>query len=101
VTRLEGDFASRCTGEQDAQDPSEYERIVVPGDATVCGTRIVVCVSKLGSLALVYAVTRALPSERMTPKPKVSWMARSGPFFWHLHGSSVHPGEVLASAVTA
>ncbi|WP_392957586.1 hypothetical protein [Streptomyces sp. LN245] len=55
VTRLEGDFAARCTAEQDTQDSSEYGRVVVPGDATVCGTRIVVCVSKFGSLALVCA----------------------------------------------
>lgn len=55
VARLEGDFAARCTAEQDTQDSSEYGRVVVPGDATVCGTRIVVCVSKFGSLALVCA----------------------------------------------
>ncbi|MFB7476550.1 hypothetical protein [Kitasatospora sp. NPDC056184] len=55
VTRLEGDFATSCTAEQDTQDSSEYGRVVVPADATVCGTRIVVCVSKFGSLALVCA----------------------------------------------
>ncbi|MFB7124899.1 hypothetical protein [Kitasatospora sp. NPDC056273] len=55
VARLEGDFAAPCPAEQDAQDSSEYGRVVVPGDATVCGTRIVVCVSKFGSLALVCA----------------------------------------------
>ncbi|WP_405985308.1 hypothetical protein [Streptomyces sp. NBC_00872] len=55
VSRLEDDFAVRCTAEQDTQDSSEYGRVVVPGDATVCGTRIVVCVSKFGSLALVCA----------------------------------------------
>ncbi|MET9879741.1 hypothetical protein ABZZ36_34765 [Actinacidiphila glaucinigra] len=55
VARLEGDFAARCAAEQDTQDSSEYGRVVVPGDATVCGTRIVVCVSKFGSLALVCA----------------------------------------------
>lgn len=55
VARLEGDFAARCTAEQDTQDSSEYGRVVVPGEATVCGTRIVVCVSKFGSLALVCA----------------------------------------------
>lgn len=55
VARLEGDFAARCTAEQDTQDSSEYGRVVVPGDATLCGTRIVVCVSKFGSLALVCA----------------------------------------------
>ncbi|KQV16776.1 MULTISPECIES: hypothetical protein [unclassified Kitasatospora] len=55
VTRLEGDFEAHCMAEQDTQDSSEYGRVVVPGDATKCGTRIVVCVSKLGSLALVCA----------------------------------------------
>lgn len=56
VTRLNADFAARCTvADQDTQDSSEYGRVVVPGDATVCGIRIVVCVSKFGSLALVCA----------------------------------------------
>ncbi|MEU0648241.1 hypothetical protein [Streptomyces umbrinus] len=55
VARLESDFATRCMAEQDTQDSSEYGRVVVPGDATACGTRIVVCVSKFGSLALVCA----------------------------------------------
>ncbi|MFG2595700.1 hypothetical protein [Streptomyces sp. NPDC048462] len=55
AARLEGDFAARCTAEQDTQNSSEYGRVVVPGDATLCGTRIVVCVSKFGSLALVCA----------------------------------------------
>lgn len=55
VTRLEGDFAARCPFGQDTRDSSEYGRVVVPADATVCGTRIVVCVSKFGSLAMVCA----------------------------------------------
>ncbi|MFD3645866.1 hypothetical protein ACFWVT_00885 [Streptomyces cyaneofuscatus] len=55
VARLEEVFAARCTAEQDTQDSSEYGRVVIPGDATICGTRIVVCVSKFGSLALVCA----------------------------------------------
>ncbi|MEU9783792.1 hypothetical protein AB0H92_22970 [Streptomyces phaeochromogenes] len=55
VARLEDGFAACCTVEQDTQDSSEYGRVVVPGDATVCGTRIVVCVSEFGSLALVCA----------------------------------------------
>jgi hypothetical protein len=55
VARLEGDFAARCTSERDTQDSSEYGRVTVPADATACGTRIVVCVSKFGSLALVCA----------------------------------------------
>jgi hypothetical protein len=55
VSRLEDDFATRCATERDTQDSSEYGRVTVPADATVCGTRIVVCVSKFGSLALVCA----------------------------------------------
>ncbi|MFJ3671174.1 hypothetical protein ACIPSE_32405 [Streptomyces sp. NPDC090106] len=55
VARLEDDFTARCTAERDTQDSSEYGRVVVPAEATVCGTRIVVCVSKFGSLALICA----------------------------------------------
>ncbi|MFE1383374.1 hypothetical protein ACFW6S_30940 [Streptomyces sp. NPDC058740] len=55
VARLEGDFATSCDDERDTQDSSEYGRVVVPAEATVCGTRIVVCVSKFGSLAFVCA----------------------------------------------
>ncbi|WP_326648850.1 hypothetical protein [Streptomyces sp. NBC_01750] len=55
VVRLEGDFAARCTAEQDSQDSSEYGRVVVPAETTICGTRIVVSVSKFGSLAEVCA----------------------------------------------
>ncbi|WP_405497172.1 hypothetical protein [Streptomyces sp. NBC_00096] len=55
VARLEDDFETRCESERDTQDSSEYGRVVVPAEATVCGTRIVVCVSKFGSLALVCA----------------------------------------------
>ncbi|MFF5161275.1 hypothetical protein ACFY3N_34575 [Streptomyces sp. NPDC000348] len=55
VARLEDDFATPCVSERDAQDSSEYGRVTVPPEATVCGTRIVVCVSKFGSLALVCA----------------------------------------------
>ena len=55
VARLEGDFAARCATGRDTQDSSEYGRVTVPADATVCGTRIVVCVSRFGSLAVVCA----------------------------------------------
>ncbi|MER7749893.1 hypothetical protein ABT013_32020 [Streptomyces bacillaris] len=51
VGRLEADLGVRCESEQDAQDSSEYGRLRVPAEATVCGTPIVVCVSKFGSLA--------------------------------------------------
>ncbi|MET9059249.1 hypothetical protein [Streptomyces antibioticus] len=53
VTRLDRDFTTSCASERDTQDSSEYGRVTVPADATVCGTRIVVCVSKFGSLALI------------------------------------------------
>ncbi|MET9675912.1 hypothetical protein ABZY68_22855 [Streptomyces sp. NPDC006482] len=55
VRRLEADFGAPCESERDTQDSSEYGRIHVPADATICGTRIVVCVSKFGSLAEVCA----------------------------------------------
>lgn len=55
VARLQSDFGTRCTTERDTQDSSEYGRVVVPAEATLCGTRIVACVSKFGSLALVCA----------------------------------------------
>ncbi|MET8344504.1 hypothetical protein [Streptomyces microflavus] len=55
VKRLEGDFACRCATEQDTQDSSEYGRVTVPAAATARGTRIVICISKFGSLALVCA----------------------------------------------
>lgn len=55
VRRLEADFGAPCEAEWDTQDSSEYGRVHVPADATACGTRIVVCVSKFGSLAEVCA----------------------------------------------
>ncbi|WP_372351088.1 hypothetical protein [Streptomyces sp. KL116D] len=55
IRRLEADFGSPCESERDTQDSSQYGRIHVPADATICGTRIVVCVSKFGSLAEVCA----------------------------------------------
>ncbi|MFF9691063.1 hypothetical protein [Streptomyces sp. NPDC014623] len=55
VRRLETDFGVQCEFEQDTQGSSEYGRVRVPAKATICGTRIVVCVSKFGSLAEVCA----------------------------------------------
>ncbi|MFI8944331.1 hypothetical protein [Streptomyces syringium] len=55
VRRLEADFGALCGSERDTQDSSEYGRVHVPAGATVCGARIVVCVSKFGSLAQVCA----------------------------------------------
>ncbi|MFJ3876671.1 hypothetical protein ACIPW5_04330 [Streptomyces sp. NPDC090077] len=55
VRRLEADFGASCESQRDTGDSSEYGRVHIPADATVCGTRIVVCVSKFGSLAEVCA----------------------------------------------
>ncbi|MCX4689605.1 hypothetical protein OG401_35840 [Kitasatospora purpeofusca] len=55
AARLDGDFATCCTTDPDTQDSSEFGRVTVPAEATVCGTRIVISVSKFGSLALVCA----------------------------------------------
>ncbi|MFE6972180.1 hypothetical protein [Streptomyces sp. NPDC057682] len=55
VRRLEKDFGAPCPFDQDEQDTSAYGRVHVPAEATVCGTRIVVCVSKFGFLAEVCA----------------------------------------------
>lgn len=52
--RLEADFAASCTAEE-TQDSSEYGRVVVPAEATRGTDRIVVCVSKFGSLAVICA----------------------------------------------
>ncbi|MBR7827561.1 hypothetical protein KDK95_14680 [Actinospica sp. MGRD01-02] len=55
TARLEADFATSCATERDAQDSSEYGRILVPAEATRGTARIVVCVSKFGSLAVICA----------------------------------------------
>ncbi|MFF7492827.1 hypothetical protein [Streptomyces rubiginosohelvolus] len=55
LRRLEADFGAPCESERDTQDSSEYGRICVPAEATIRGTRIVVCVSKFASLAEVCA----------------------------------------------
>ena len=49
------DFATSCTTERDTQDSSEYGRVLVPPGATRGTARIVVCVSKFGSLAVICA----------------------------------------------
>lgn len=48
------DFQTECTAERTG-DSSEYGRIHVPAEATKCGTRIVVEVSKFRPLAMVSA----------------------------------------------
>ena len=55
VARLDQDFAVRCEFEQDTQDSSEYGRIHVPAAALKGASRLVVCVSKFGNLALICA----------------------------------------------
>ena len=46
-------FSTRCEIDRDIQDSAQYGRIEVPGEATVCGTRIVVLVSRFQPLAMV------------------------------------------------
>ncbi|WP_243710577.1 hypothetical protein [Micromonospora sp. KC213] len=48
-------FSTPCEIDRDIQDSAQYGRIEVPGGATVCGTRIVVLVSKFKPLAMVAA----------------------------------------------
>ncbi|MFE9912915.1 hypothetical protein [Streptomyces clavifer] len=79
VRRLETDFGVQCEFEQDTQDSSEYGRVRVPAEATVCGTRIVVCVSKFGSLAEVCAAIRGPTSARTTPGTKARWTPPTSP----------------------
>jgi hypothetical protein len=56
-SRLEAAFESGCPAEQgaDLPDSSQYGRIEVPAEATVCGTRIVAVVSNFGPLAMLAA----------------------------------------------
>ncbi|MFD4656347.1 hypothetical protein ACFWP2_12040 [Kitasatospora sp. NPDC058444] len=71
VVRLESDFTVRCGAERDTQDSSEYGRVVVPAEATACGTRIVVCVSKFGFLVGAPRTSRKpVPPLR---RPSASW----------------------------
>jgi hypothetical protein len=55
VADIDARFSTSCTIEQDIQDSAQYGRIEVPQEATVCGTRIVVLVSKFEPLAMVAA----------------------------------------------
>ncbi|MBL7498714.1 hypothetical protein I6A84_31245 [Frankia sp. CNm7] len=48
-------FSTPCEIDRDIQDSAQYGRIEVPGEATVCGTRIVVLVSKFKPLAMLAA----------------------------------------------
>jgi hypothetical protein len=55
VSRLDSDFSTRCEVDQNIQDSAQYGRIDIPAQATVCGTNIVVLVSKFRPLAMVAA----------------------------------------------
>ncbi|WP_237531948.1 hypothetical protein [Streptomyces sp. SID8352] len=48
-------FSTPCGIDRDIQDSAQYGRIEVPGEATVCGARIVALVSKFKPLAMVAA----------------------------------------------
>lgn len=48
-------FSTSCEIDRGIQDSAQYGRIEIPGEATVCGTRIVVLVSKFKPLAMVAA----------------------------------------------
>nr|WTA68838.1 hypothetical protein OHB51_06665 [Micromonospora sp. NBC_00855] len=55
VADIDSRFATACGVERDIQDSAQYGRIEVPGESTVCGTRIIVLVSKFKPLAMVAA----------------------------------------------
>ncbi|MFJ8863912.1 hypothetical protein ACIRD8_36620 [Streptomyces sp. NPDC102451] len=79
MRRLETDFGAECEFEQDTQDSSEYGRVRVPAEATIRGTRIVVCVSKFGSLAEVCADNPGPTSARTTLERKGHWTSPTSP----------------------
>lgn len=76
VARLEDNFATQRVSERDTQDSSEYGRVTVPADATACGTRTVVCVSKFGSLTLVCAENPGAFLGTGEVQQRVSWTLR-------------------------
>ncbi|MFD4656028.1 hypothetical protein ACFWP2_10395 [Kitasatospora sp. NPDC058444] len=55
AVRLGSRFSAPCVIDRDIQDSAQYGRIEVPGEVAVCGTRIVVLVSKFKPLAMVAA----------------------------------------------
>ncbi|BCY11096.1 hypothetical protein [Actinoplanes sp. L3-i22] len=55
VMQINSRFSIGCEIDQDIQDSAQYGRIEVPAQATVCGTRIVVLVSRFHPLAMVAA----------------------------------------------
>ena len=55
AVQIDSHFSTRCEIDRDIQDSAQYGRIEVPGEAAVCGTRLVVLVSKFKPLAMVAA----------------------------------------------
>ncbi|MEU9782785.1 hypothetical protein AB0H92_17815 [Streptomyces phaeochromogenes] len=55
VGQIDSHFSTRCEIDRDIQDSAQYGRIDVPGEVAVCGTRIVVLVSRFKPLAMVAA----------------------------------------------
>ncbi|MFJ9054671.1 hypothetical protein ACIRPO_33685 [Streptomyces bacillaris] len=55
AVQVDSCFSTRCEIDRDVQDSAQYGRIEVPGEVTICGTRIVVLVSKFKPLAMVAA----------------------------------------------
>lgn len=79
VRRLEADFGALCESDQDTQDSSEYGRVHAPAEATVFGTRIVVCVSKFGSSPRSAPIIRGPSSARTNPERKEPWPLSTSP----------------------
>ncbi|MHA6761267.1 hypothetical protein [Streptacidiphilus sp. PAMC 29251] len=55
VSRVEDTFYYQCSADRWTQDSSEFARLTIPEQATVCRERIVICVSKFGNLAMTAA----------------------------------------------
>lgn len=55
ASRICSEFSSRCEVDQEIQDSAQYGRLEVAAESTVCGTRIVVLVSKFKPLAMIAA----------------------------------------------
>ncbi|MDH6134464.1 hypothetical protein P3T37_003867 [Kitasatospora sp. MAA4] len=55
VAKINSDFSAHCEVDRYIQDSAQHGRVEVPAESTVCGTRIVVLVSKFEPLAMVAA----------------------------------------------
>ncbi|MFI1018164.1 hypothetical protein [Streptomyces sp. NPDC020965] len=55
AAQVDSRFSTRCRIDRDIQDSAQYGRIEVPGEATVCGTRIVFLASRFKPLTMVAA----------------------------------------------